>query len=63
MHEFRVGNIQFGSWDVVGRESARHTWEHFIKISDAVVFVVDSSSDAEKFQEAFDEVRKKSLSL
>ena len=50
-------NLRFVVWDVGGQEKIRHMWKHYFEDIQGLIFVVDSN-DAERFEEAADELNK-----
>ncbi|XP_033630838.1 ADP-ribosylation factor-like protein 4A [Asterias rubens] len=49
--------VRFRFWDAGGSEKLRPLWKSYMRATDAIVFVVDSS-DAERFEEAKSELIK-----
>eukprot|EP00455_Lapot_gusevi_P044141 TRINITY_DN5466_c0_g1_i2.p1 TRINITY_DN5466_c0_g1~~TRINITY_DN5466_c0_g1_i2.p1 ORF type:complete len:161 (+),score=17.71 TRINITY_DN5466_c0_g1_i2:262-744(+) len=48
-------NLQFTMWDMGGQDKVRHLWAHYYHLTQAIIFVVDSS-DRERLPEALGEV-------
>ena len=49
-------NIEFMVWDMGGQDAIRPLWRHYYENCQALIFVVDSA-DAERLEEAREEVR------
>ena len=43
--------LQFGAWDLPGREQFRSLWKNYYKHAGAIVFVVDSAEDEERMDD------------
>ena len=41
----KIGNLTFTGWDLAGQEQFSFTWNKFIKKSDIILIVIDSSAD------------------
>ena len=50
-------NISFTVWDVGGQDKIRPLWRHYYQNTQGVIFVVDSN-DAERFEDAREELHK-----
>lgn len=44
--------VQFGAWDLSGKEMYRSLWKHYYKDTDALIFVVDATDDEDRLDEA-----------
>ena len=48
----RTGGHQWAIWDVGGAERVRPLWRSYTRATDALIFVIDSSSTADRLEEA-----------
>lgn len=49
--------IPLSFWDINGYHIARHLWRYYVPLTDALIFVIDSS-DRERLNEAVNEFKK-----
>ncbi|XP_076044955.1 ADP-ribosylation factor-like protein 4C [Oratosquilla oratoria] len=54
----RAGGAQWLAWDVGGAERVRPLWRSYTRATDALIFVVDSSSSSERLEEARVELQR-----
>lgn len=52
MEKIRTGGSAWIIWDVGGAERVRPLWRSYTRATDALIFVVDSSSSDERLEEA-----------
>jgi len=50
-HSKENKNLQFGAWDLPGRDQFRSLWKSYYKHAGALVFVVDSAEDEERMED------------
>merc|ERR1711881_253779 len=50
-------NISFNVWDVGGQSKIRKLWNHYLKETDGLIYVLDSS-DRERMSEAAEELHR-----
>ncbi|MHA1312194.1 MAG: ADP-ribosylation factor-like protein [Candidatus Helarchaeota archaeon] len=46
----KIGNLTFSGWDLAGQEQFSFTWNKFIKKSDIIIIVIDSSQEISKIK-------------
>eukprot|EP01097_Dermamoeba_algensis_P000230 TRINITY_DN1082_c0_g1_i2.p1 TRINITY_DN1082_c0_g1~~TRINITY_DN1082_c0_g1_i2.p1 ORF type:complete len:188 (+),score=49.99 TRINITY_DN1082_c0_g1_i2:119-682(+) len=54
VRDIKLKGVKFNVWDVSGKESTRALWKHYYKEggTDAIIWVIDSSSSDEKIEES-----------
>lgn len=58
MEKVRAGGCGWLVWDVGGAERIRPLWRSYTRATDALIFVVDSSSNEERLEEARTELHR-----
>ena len=56
MEEVNYGKINFRVWDIGGQAKIRKLWHHYFRMSNAVIYVVDSN-DTARVEEAEEEIK------
>jgi small GTP-binding protein len=56
VEEVNYGKINFKVWDIGGQEKIRKLWYHYFRMSDAVIYVVDSN-DTDRVEDAEAEIK------
>jgi small GTP-binding protein len=58
VENIHYGDCQFTMWDIGGQPTLRPLWRHYLENTEALLYVVDSSTDEEKLKESYLELQK-----